>query len=114
MKENENSMNENQCECECGRCSEDKNKKDKKMTLHDLFLGMLYAVIVYIGVSLCISRGLNANIWHLVAVTVSVIGVFGIKLHKFRDELKAHVMDLLFVGILSLLAIFATISNLFF
>ena len=112
MKDNENNMNENQCECGC--CSDGKNKKEKKMTLHDLFLGILYAVIVYIGVSLCINRGLNANVWHLVAVTISVIGVFGIKLHKFRDELKAHIMDLSFVGILSILAIFATVSNLFF
>ncbi len=120
MSEN-NNLNENEvhteteceCDCCCGKKAK-KAKKEKKLTVHDVFLALFYAIIIAVGISLCIERGLNANITHLIAVTVSVIGAFVTKLLKYRKEIKAHITDIGFAGIMSVLGVFATVSALFF
>lgn len=116
MSEN-NNFNENEVHTECDCCCDKKDKKakkEKKLTVHDVFLALFYAIIIAVGISLCIERGLNANITHLIAVTVSVIGAFITKILKYRNELKAHIADIGFAGIMSVLGVFATVSALFF
>lgn len=115
----ENNYNEkeinNQTECDFSgdvdRETENKAKKDKKLTVHDVFLAIFYAIIIAVGISLCVVRGLNATNMHLFAVTVSVVGVFVLKLLKYRGQLKAHIADISFAGIMSVLALFATVTR---
>ena len=115
MSENENKNighTDDECDCGCDCDNGKKSKKDRPLTVHDLFLGIFYAIIIFIGVILCFNKGLNANITHLLAVTVSVIGVFVLKMAKFRRELRFHITDITFAGIMSVLAVIATIAAL--
>ena len=113
MSENENKnievCDETVCECENNK----KAKKDKTLTVYDLFTGIFYVIIIAVGVSLCAQRGLNANIMHLAAVTISLGGVFALKLAKFRKTLKEHIPEVVFPAILVVLAVFALVAKMF-
>lgn len=113
MSENENKnievCDEAVCECENGK----KSKKDKTLTVYDVFMAIFYVIIIAVGVNLCAQRGLNANIMHLVAVTLSLAGILMLKLAKFSKALKKHIPDIAFTAILFVLAVFALAAKTF-
>lgn len=92
----------------------EQNDKNKKFSLHDVFLAVFYLIIVAIGINLCLSRGADANTSHLITVTISIWSVLGIKLHKYRGELAAHKGDVAFVALLCILSLFAIITTVIF
>ncbi len=113
MSENENKNIEINKESVCGCENNKKAKKDKTLTVYDLFMGVFYVIIIAVGVSLCAQRGLNANIMHLAAVTVSLGGIFALKIAKFGKTLKEHIPEVAFSAILVVLAVFALVAKMF-
>ena len=112
MSENEN-KNVNECDLSCCEACKEA-EKEKTLTLYDFFMGIFYAVIIFVGISLCIERGLNANIMHLVVVTISLVCISALKFAKFRKELRSHIPEVVFPTILSALALFATFAIILF
>ena len=92
--------------------SEQKSKKQEKLTVYDIFLAVFYLIIVVVGVNLCITRGQNAGPAHLAAVTISVCATLVIKLIKYKGNIKEHLGDIVFVALIAALAIFAVITTI--
>lgn len=82
------------------------------LTYHDGFIAVFYLIIIFVGVLLCLSRGKNASLSHLIAVSISIWGVLVFKLAKYKSCLKKHAGDLVFVGFLCAVALFALITAL--
>lgn len=111
MSENENIELHEDSVCSCE--DQKKAKKDKTLTVYDLFMAIFYVIIIAVGVNLCAQKGLNANVMHLAAVTISLGGVFALKIAKFRKALKEHIPDVAFSAILFVLALFALAAKIF-
>lgn len=92
----------------------EQKKQNSPLTIHDAVLALFYIVIVCIGINLCVSRGVDAGIGHLVTVTVCVWGILAVKLYKYRKNIREHLGDILFVALLCGLSVFAIITTVLF
>ena len=111
MSENENIELHEDSVCNCE--NQKKAKKEKTLTVYDLFMAIFYVIMIAVGVNLCAQKGLNANVVHLAAVALSLGGVFALKMAKFRKALKEHMSEVAFSAILFALALFALAAKMF-
>ncbi len=79
----------------------EQEKSNEKLTLYDGILAALYVIIIAIGIVMCSTHGLGGTLAHLIIISLCICGVFAVKLIKYRRCLKAHISELIFVGVLS-------------
>lgn len=90
----------------------EKETKTEKLTIYDGVLAVLYLVIVTIGIYMCVKHGLGGTMLHLAILTACILGIFGIKIAKYKDELKNHLGELVFVGVMSVFSVLAFMGNI--
>ncbi len=102
--------NESESESENKKQGEQNAAKAEPLTRLDGILAILYVIILLVGITLCLSHGQSATVFHVIAVTACLIGITALKFGKYRGALRTHILELVFLCALSACSLVAMIS----
>ena len=90
----------------------DQQKCNEKITGYDGILAVFYLIIIVMGVIMCVNHGLGGTLLHLITITLCVWGVFAVKIIKYRSNIKAHISEFIFVGVMCVFSVFTLIGTI--
>lgn len=85
---------------------------NQKLTVYDGVLAALYLVIIIIGIIMCINHGLGATVFHMIGIAACICGVFVTKTVKYKSEIKRHIGELIFVGVMLVVSVLTVIGTI--
>ena len=90
----------------------EKETNNEKLTVYDGVLSVLYLIIVAIGVFMCIKHGLGGTMGLLAVISACVFGILAVKIAKYKDSLKEHIGELVFIAAMCVFSVIAFWGNL--
>lgn len=79
----------------------------RPLTWHDGILAIFYLIVLFVGITLCLSHGQSATVFHVLTVTIALVGITVLKFSKYSGSLRSHIVELGLLCALSVCSIVA-------